>query len=70
MANVEHDAAVGRAPAAGTVATAAHGQVHTRFPGHFDDAPDVVDIGDLDDQRRMLVHLAAEDAAGIVVIGI
>src|SRR4029077_11134587 len=65
---VEEDAAVGRAVTGGAVAAASDREVHPGLASDVDDGPDIVDGGDLDDDRRAPVEDRVEDLKGGPVV--
>ena len=70
VADVEHDAAVGRAVRRAAVAAGADREVQPVLAGERDDLPDIVDVGNADDQCRSRVDAAEHDAPLRVVVGI
>ena len=64
---VEHDPALADAVAGAAVAAAPDGQLEPGLAREAHDGYDVVDVGDLDDDRRPAIDRAVDDRAGLVI---
>ena len=70
LAQIDDDAAVGRAVASPRVPAATYGELGARLTSESHNARDVVGIRDTDDRGRVPVDAAEHDRACLVVVGI